>query len=245
MMVAGTSQSNLRWKGNPMTPSNNRVSGKNGTRRIPLDLYEAGDQLAPQYLSDSERIGQTATHSDRTLPDDYSKVVASGWRKPSIQIGALLYLRSRGELPLHGHRRLSKLLNTISYLEIAAAQRHEERISKSPESFGVLLRWVCRPLHLRSFRRAEKRRIGVGYRDKGSLPPSHSSHRVFGEQGLLYLGEEKEFLPSIQPLIARLAGCQNGALLFHHVSDGWWRVLSPYERFVNAQRMLTLTLAKY
>jgi len=227
-----------------MTPSNNRVDGKK-SRPVPLDLYEAGDQLAPQYLSDSERIGQTATHSDRTLPDDYLKVVQSGWRKPSIQVGALLYLRSRGDLSLHGLRRLSKLLNTIQYLEIAAATRHEVKISNSPESFGALLRWVQRPTRLRKSNRPEKRRIGVGYRDKGSLPPSHSRNRVFGEQGLLYLGEEKEFLPTLSPFIARLAGCQNGALLFHHVSDGWWRVLSPYERFVNAQRMLELTLAKY
>jgi len=228
-----------------MTPSNNRVNRVSKDKRNPLDLYEVGDQLAPESFSSAERIGQTATHSDRTLPDDYVKVVQSGWRKPSIQVGALLYLRSRGDLSLHGLRRLSKLLNTIQYLEIAAATRHEEKISKSPESFEVLLRWVQRPTRLRKYNRAEKRRIGVGYRDKGSLPPSHSQKRVFGEQGLLYLGEEKEFLPSLAPFIARLAGCQNGALLFHHVSDGWWRVLSPYERFVNAQRMLNLTLAKY
>jgi len=219
------------------------VNGKAETS-YPLDLYEAGDKLAPDSFS-TKRAGQTATHSDRTLPDDYLKVVQSGWRKASVQLGALLYLRSRGDLTLHGSRRTHKLLNNISHLEVMAALRHAEKISKSPESFGALLRWCQRPLYLRKYHNPEKRRIGVGYRDKGSLPPSHLSNRVFGEQGLLYLGEEKEFLAPLLPFVSRLAGCLNGALLFHHVSDGWWRVLSPFERFENAQRMLKMTLAKY
>jgi len=215
-----------------------------GQSKFPLDLYEVGDKLAPES-SLAERAGQTATHSDRTLPDTYLKVVNSGWTKPSIQLGALLYLRSRGDLTLHERRRLHKLLNNISHLEVIAAMRHAEKISKSPESFGALFAWVSRPVRLRSHHRLEKRRIGVGYRDKGSLPPSHSQGRVFGEQGLLYLGEEKEYFAELNPVVSRLAGCLNGALLIHHVSDGWWRVLSPYERFENAQRMLKMTLAKY
>lgn len=224
-----------------MTP-NQRVTGPNGQSSYPLDLYEAGDQLAPESFS-SERGGQTMTPSDRTLPFDYRKVASSGWTKPSIQLGALLYLRSRGDLPLHGRRRLHKLLNSINHLETIAALRHAEKISKSPESFGTLFAWATRPLYLKKYHRTEKRRIGVGYRDKGSLPPSHSRGRVFGEQNLLYLGEEKEFLADLGSVSTRLAGC-NGILLFHHVSDGWWRVLSPYERFERAQRMLTLTLAR-
>jgi hypothetical protein len=222
-----------------MTP--NQKGGMRTPKGHPLDLYEAGDSLAPELYS-SERIGQTATHSDRTLPDDTYKVIKSGWIKPSIQLGALLYLRSRGDLTLGGKRRLHRLLNRISPEEVFAALRHQEKISKSPQSFEVLLRWIQRPLHLRQYFRKERRRIGVGYRDKGSLPPSHSRNRVFGEQGLLYLGEEKEFLSELPKFQSHLVGV-NGILLFHHVSDGWWRILSPFERFSIASRMLEKTLA--
>jgi hypothetical protein len=224
-----------------MTP-NQRVVGRK-TARESLDLYEAGDNLAPNHLS-SERIGQTVTHSDRTLPVVLSKVIASGWTKPSIQIGALLYLRGRGELNLHGLRRLHKLLKNVSSLEVTAASRHEERISKSPESFGILFFWVTRPSHLRSYHRRQKRRIGVGYRDKGSLTPFHSRKRIFGEQNLFYLGEAMEFSSEIPQYLAHLVGV-NGILLFRHVSDGWWRILTPFERHESAKRMLEMTLAKY
>lgn len=222
-----------------MTPN----PGSNGRKRTsyPLDLYQAGDQLAPESFS-SERVGQTATHSDRTLPGDFAIVVRSGWQKPSIQLGALLYLRSRGDLSLNGKRRMHKLINNVSHLEVSASLSHQEKISKSPESFGALLRWSQRPLSFRPYRKSERRRIGVGYRDKGSLPPSHSRGRVFGEQGLLYLGEEKEFL-SQYPLIQSLLVGVNGILLFQHVSDGWWRILTPFERFKIASRMLEKTLA--
>jgi hypothetical protein len=64
------------------------------------------------------------------------------------------------------------------------------------------------------------------------------------EPGLFYLGEEKEFLSELPFAKSLLVGV-NGILLFRHVSDGWWRILSPYERFCNARRMLELTLAKY
>lgn len=224
-----------------MTP-NQRVVGRKLARN-PLDLYEVGDNLAPNHLS-SERIGQTVTHSDRTLPVLLSKVIASGWTKPSIQVGALLYLRSRGELNLHGLRRLHKLLRNISSLEVDASVRHEERISNSPESFGILLTWVTRPSHLRSSHRRQKRRIGVGYRDKGSLTPFHSRKRIFGDQDLFYLGEEQEFSSGIPQYLSHLVGV-NGILLFRHVSDGWWRILTPFERYLGAKRMLEMTLAKY
>jgi len=230
-----------------VTPSPSRVNRvKKDKQGRPLDLYEAGDQLAPDFYS-AERAGQTLTHSVRILPDDYVKVVRSGWTKPSIQLGALLFLRDRGDLILHGRRRLHRLLTNISSSEIQAALRHAEKISKFPEKFGTLLRWSQRPFHLKKYHRAEKRRIGVGYRDKGSMPPSHSRGRKIGEQGLLYLGEEKEFLNvQISPMVqSHLARCLNGVLLFHHVSDGWWRILTPYERFLIASHMLEKTLAKY
>lgn len=229
-----------------MTPYTKPGIGVNKkARSYPLDLYEAGDQLAPDSF-DLKRAGQTATHSDRTLPFDYQVVIRSGWRKPSIQLGALLYLRARGDLNLHGERRLHKLLRNISSQEISAALNHQVKISKNPKSFGALLRWSSRPLSFRPYFHKEKRRIGVGYRDKGSLPPSHSSHRSFGEANLLYLGENQEFLPALMstPVYTSLARCLNGVLIFRHVSDGWWVPLTPYERFLNASRMLLRRLAE-
>lgn len=224
-----------------MTP-NHRV-GNGAPKGYPLDLYEAGDNLAPTNLP-TKKDRHTATRSDRTLPGDFTKVNSSGWKKPSIQVGALLYLRSRGDLTLYGRRRLHRLLNSLLSQEVTAALAHEEKISKSPESFGALLRWCQRPFHLSEYHRRERRRIGVGYRDKGSLRPSHLAGRSMPEPGLFYLGEEKEFLSELPFAKSLLVGV-NGILLFRHVSDGWWRVLSPYERFCNARRMLELTLAKY
>lgn len=80
-----------------MTP-NHRV-GNGAPKGYPLDLYEAGDNLAPTNLP-TKKDRHTATRSDRTLPGDFTKVNSSGWKKPSIQVGALLYLQSRGDLTL-------------------------------------------------------------------------------------------------------------------------------------------------
>lgn len=209
---------------------------------VSLDLYEAGDHLAP-YSFYAERAGQTATHTDRTLPSDFLSVRKSGWMKPSIQLGALLYLESRGELTLHGKRRLHRLLRNISSQEVEASQRHKERISKSPKSFGVLLRWIQRPLSFQSFKRRERRRIGVGYRDKGSLPPSHSQGRRERPDEAIYLGEEMEYIDDLRPVI-NLVGAY-GYPLFHHLSDGWWIPLKRPERMKLHYWMLQQALAKY
>jgi len=193
-----------------------------------LDLYENKDQLAPISFS-AKRDGQTMTPSDRIQRSaDFQTVRKSGWMKPSFQVGALLLLREKGTLNLYGERRLHKLLNNIRYEEVYASISNKEKISNDPQAHGALLRWVCRPLYLASYNRKEKRRIGVGYRDKGSLPPSHLQGRN-GVQEVFFLGEKKEYLSDYHLKYFQLLGF-NGYPPFHHLGGGWWRPLSFSER---------------
>jgi len=205
----------------------------------PFDLYNGGDLLAPVKVFTSSfrdnRISHHGSLVDRTdHPSDSSLVRKSGWIKPSIQLGALLFLRELEVLDLNGLRRLNHLLEHISVQEIIASKAHKEKISKSPQSFKILLRWIQKPFHLKSFHKKEKRRIGTGYHDKGSTATIHrpkwdKDNTIYIAPAGIYLGENKEFLKEIPIHIFQMFGF-NGYPPFHHLGDGWWRPWTIQER---------------
>jgi hypothetical protein len=205
----------------------------------PFDLYNRGDQLAPVKVFTSSfrdyRFSHHGSHVDRTyLFSDSLVIRKSGWEKPSILLGALLFLREEGILNLHGERRLSHLLVHIRIQEVTASVSHRDKISKNPSSFRILLRWVQRPFSLKSFHKKEKRRIGTGYHDKGSTATKHrpkwdKDNTIYIAPSGIFLGENKEFLKDIPIHIFQMFGF-NGYPPFHHLGDGWWRPWTIQER---------------
>jgi hypothetical protein len=184
-----------------------------------LDLLQEGDaHLNATTLSKRER--QTASPSNNTLPFIYKKILQSGWTKPTIQLAALLGMELEGSLTVGGLRRLSRLMASQPVDVIVAAIHRRERISSDP-SFDVLRAWANRPCAVsHSARSPEKRRIGVGYRDKGSLLPSHKKGRQLPEENAIYLGEKKEWMTSLPQQL--YIWVQEWGYLMHHLGDGWW-----------------------
>jgi len=184
-----------------------------------FDLLNEGDELLDVRRT-SMRGRQTVTPSASTLPDLFKKVRKSGWDKPTIQLSALLGMELDGLLTLGGARRLSRLMTSQSVEVISAALTRRDRIASDP-SFEMLRAWCNRPCSVRpAFHRIEKRRIGVGYRDKGSLPPSHSRGRQMPGEFDLYLGERKEWLGSYSQQL--YTWIQDYGYLLIHQGDGWW-----------------------
>jgi hypothetical protein len=147
-------------------------------------------------------------------------VFASGWTKPTIQLAALLGMELEGSLSVGGARRLSQLLVSQPVDVIEAALLRRERISNDP-SFDVLRAWANRPCSVKPAKHSpERRRIGVGYRDKGSLLPSHKKGRQLPDENAIYLGEKKEWMTSLPQQL--YIWVQEWGYLMHHLGDGWW-----------------------
>jgi hypothetical protein len=129
-------------------------------------------------------------------------------------------MESQGILTLGGMRRLSHMLTSQSTDVISAALNRKERILSDP-SFDMLRAWANRPFSVKhSTRSKERRRIGVGYRDKGSLLPSHQKGRQLPEENAIFLGEKKEWLTSLPQQL--YIWVQDWGYLMHHIGDGWW-----------------------
>jgi len=184
-----------------------------------LDLIQEGDfSLNTTVLS--KKVRQTSSPSASTLPDAFRVVQRSGWNKPTIQLAALLGMELDGTLTIGGLRRLSRLMAFQPIEVIVAATQRRERISSDP-SFEVLRTWVNRPCSVRHTpKRPEKRRIGVGYRDKGSMLPSHLKGRQLPEENAIFLGEKKEWITSLPQQL--FIWVQDWGYLMHHLGDGWW-----------------------
>jgi hypothetical protein len=159
-------------------------------------------------------------------------VFASGWTKPTIQLAAPLGMELDGTLSIGGLRRLSQLMASQPVDVIAAAVHRRERISSDP-SFDVLRIWANRPCSVKPAKHSpERRRIGVGYRDKGSLLPSHLKGRQLPEENAIYLGEKKEWMTSLPQQL--YIWVQEWGYLMHHLGDGWWAPDTRLRQHMNA-----------
>jgi len=194
------------------------------------DLYEKDDQLAP--LSDPSFLGrQIVPRLDRTQHKmDSQIVINSGWTKPSIQLGALLFLQDKGQLTLEGRRRIHKLLNTTSIQEKMASLVQKGKISSYPKAFEALLRWVQWWCPLKSFHKKEVPRIGVGYQDKGAQTLSHLRRSIKGEAREVFLGERMEFLRENLTLLGNFGSISLFPDLYEDLGGGYWKFPSFDER---------------
>jgi hypothetical protein len=200
--------------------SSKRISTIRGVDQVrELDLLQEGDSLLSSGALSVMREHRYA-HVNSTLPPSERERILnqSGWKKPTIQLAALLWLEREGFLTPHGRRRLTRMTTSQLPSVLLAAQRRSE--SLDPSSFQELLYWVNRPFHLpRKRKRSSQRRIGVGYHDKGHIRPLHQRGRQEREE-FLFLGQEKEFIYD-QPLEVTKILLDYG-YLFHPVGGGFW-----------------------
>jgi len=126
-------------------------------------------------------------------------------------------LERLGNLTVGGRRRLHKMLASQS-TSVQSAAISRSHISSDP-TFWTFQNWVNRPTPLQKFRKKEKSRIGVGYRDKGSLPPIHTRGR-HEQPDAIYLGERKEYIWDLELKTALMV--QDYGYLLNHLGDGWW-----------------------
>lgn len=180
-------------------------------------------------------VGQKGPHSANTqrINAAHSAIIRSGWTKPTIQLAMLLGLGVKGELEVGGLRRLYRLL-TNSSVDVQEAAISRIQIAND-SSFKELAIWVNRPMSFHAYKRKRKRRIGVGYRDKGALPPSHTKDRQRMRSDSTYLGKDKEVLWDLDLETALLI--QDYGYLFTHQGGGWWE---PDVRLRQHLRMLNL-----
>jgi len=139
----------------------------------PSTEWELSEYVQSDYLNDSERDAE----ADIPVPDrlltkaEYSRLV--GALRLSQKIGLLIWLNREGLLTIGGKERLLYLQAKASFEALEAGLRFARRLSeerKLQSDFKHQMRELNRRPQSKRFRQSEKRRIGVGYRDKGMLP---------------------------------------------------------------------------
>jgi len=140
--------------------------------------WEDEGYLRSDFLTEEETEAEVPV-PDRLLPRrSYQAIVAK--LKLSQKIGLLLWLNREGILSLGGKQRLLYLQEKASFEAISAGVKFAERLSlegKLQSDFKHAARELNRRPQSKRFRSREKRRIGVGYRDKGTLPVVSNSAR--------------------------------------------------------------------
>lgn len=141
---------------------------------------EEREYLHSDYLTESEAETEAEVPvPDRLLPKrKYQAIVAK--LKLSQRIGLLLWLNRNGTLSIGGSQRLLYLQEKASFEAISAGLKFAERLSKDKKlqsDFMHAARELNRRPQSKRFRIREVRRIGVGYRDKGTLPVVSTSAR--------------------------------------------------------------------
>lgn len=154
---------------------------------------------------------------DRLLPKGKSKWLTNRL-KLSQKIGLLLWLNREGLLSEGGGQRLLYLQAKASFEAIAAGLKFAERLSKEKKlqsDFRHQLVELNRRPQSKRFRRTEKRRIGVGYRDKGTLPEFDAEARK--SANMMDFVEINSFRPLVQDHIRNR---------YHPALEGEWVSLS-------------------
>lgn len=131
------------------------------------------DYFHVDYFSREEQKTETEVPvPDRLLPKSkYRQIVNS--LKLSQKIGILLWLEEVDSLSIGGRERLYYLQEKASLEAISAGVNFALRLSKEPKlisDFKHAARELNRRPQSKRFRTTYSRRIGVGYRDKGTLP---------------------------------------------------------------------------
>lgn len=146
-------------------------------------LWEAEmDKQKERYAhsdSSSETTEAEIPVPDRLLPKRKQKNLWNSL-KLSQQIGLLLWLNRRSSLSVGGKERLLYLQAKASFEAIEAGLKFAQRLEREKKlqsDFKPHANEANRRPQSKRFRRFEASRIGVGYRDKGTLPGSSERAR--------------------------------------------------------------------
>jgi len=141
---------------------------------------------------------------DRLLPAKKSKRIYNQL-KLSQMIGLLLFLNRNNEISYQGEERLIWLQSKASIDALSAAVsflRRLETEDKLKSDFRHQLIESNRFPHSRRFRLSQTSRIGVGYRDKGTLLPNHKKGpRESDSEGVVFI---YDLPPVFQNLVEHL-----------------------------------------
>jgi hypothetical protein len=202
------------------------------SQEMTLEEYVLSD-----YLTESERESEADIPvPDRLLPKwRYSLLV--GKLKLSQKIGLLIWLNRENLLTLGGRERLLYLQAKASFEALEAGLKFAQRLSRESKlqsDFRHQMRELNRRPQSKHFRQSENRRIGVGYRDKGMLPPESLKARQRAQKDSFI---HSESLPG--EVIAMLSVILPSSL----TEDGEWVDLSEILRASGSwysQEMITL-----
>lgn len=118
--------------------------------------------------------------------------------KLSQKIGFLLFLHRTGQLSLGGLVRLEFLQEKASEEALIAGIKFCQRLTEDEKLFSdfrIARILLDRLPKSRRFQRSQTRRIGVGYRDKGTLPEiSSGARRKADEENFIYFDDLPDFL---------------------------------------------------
>jgi len=173
---------------------------------------KVGNQLPvgfDEYIKDlidfSVRATEYLTEADAPVPEHPTSQRERSWLfckrlKLGQKIGLLLFALRTGELTEGGQTRLLYLQEKASLEAIALGLKFCERLtneSKLQSDFKLGLVYLNSRPRSKRFRKSETRRIGVGYRDKGTLPESSTrARRKADEESFVYFDDLSEKLRS-------------------------------------------------
>jgi hypothetical protein len=144
-------------------------------------MQESDSQEFLEVYTDGEPegslLGVFEPGADMPVPDRLLPKWKSQWLlrrlKLSQSIGLLLFLNREGQLSRGGQDRLIYLQQKASIEAIQAGIRFYQRLLSEPKlqsDFKHQKKELNRRPQSKRYRRYETSRIGVGYRDKGTLP---------------------------------------------------------------------------
>lgn len=153
---------------------------------LTLEDRDLSTYVLSDYRTEAERDSEADVPvPDRLLPRRQSLRLVERL-KLSQKIGLLLWLNREDLITLGGRERLLYLQAKASFEALEAGLRFARRLTQSCKlrsDFRHQMRELNRRPQSKHFRQSEARRIGVGYRDKGTLPEvSHRARRQSQEE---------------------------------------------------------------
>lgn len=162
------------------------------TTHLALERGDLHDYLRSDYLSEQEAESEAEVPvPDRLLPKyRYRQIVSR--LKLSQKIGLLVWMNRQEILSIGGKERLLFLQSKAPFSAIESGLQFAQRLDREDKlqsDFRHAMRELNRRPQSKRFRLAEKRRIGVGYRDKGTLPEISSRARQAADrEGFVNVG---------------------------------------------------------
>jgi len=163
--------------------------------RLPMT---PGGEL-PEGVPPQDPLVEDLRHTSPSLiASSETTVRREGQLRLSKSIGLLLWMNDHDLLDeTGGIRRLAKLQRRASYEALVAACQFREFLHSNPRARRALVHHA-RVLNAHCWGPAEyfrpyKRRIGVGYRDKGTLPETSSRARLEVERSGWFFTEDIGF----------------------------------------------------